>query len=94
MVVAFEPHCDLFLRLKEHIALNELADVQALDVALGAVEDSRLLFEVPSVSIGRGSSVDPGLQGRPAGEGARAPPRFRSVSVDLRSAVEDRCRRV
>jgi FkbM family methyltransferase len=59
-VIAIEAHPATFLRLKRNIELNEFANVEALNLAAGAVnQDDRPIYDVPSMSIGRASLIEP-----------------------------------
>lgn len=58
-VLALEPHPVMFQRLEQNIALNDFANVRAVNVAAGAERDRRPIFDVPSVNIGRASLISP-----------------------------------
>jgi hypothetical protein len=62
--VAIEPHPVLHKRLAHHVALNGLGNITTRQVAAGSARDTKTIFDVPSVSIGRSSLIDPGAEGR------------------------------
>ena len=58
-IVSIEAHPATFQRLLRNIRENGLRNVTMLNVAAGAVEEKRQIFDVPSFSIGRASLIRP-----------------------------------
>jgi FkbM family methyltransferase len=58
VVWAFEPHPDLFPRLKENIRFNDMKQIIPQACALGRKKESALLFDNPHINRGGASLID------------------------------------
>ena len=54
-VVAIEPHPSTYARLIRHIRINRFDNIKPVQIAAGATVERRMLFDFPSVNIGRAS---------------------------------------
>jgi FkbM family methyltransferase len=72
-VVAIEPHPVTFLRLVEHIRINDSRSIRPIQIAAGKEPGQSAIFDAPAVNIGRASLIDPGKGSEFAGK----------VTVDL-----------
>jgi FkbM family methyltransferase len=57
-VIALEPHPVYFNRLREHIEMNAISNIEPFNIAAGTFQETRAIFDVPS-NIGRSSLISP-----------------------------------
>lgn len=72
-VIAIEPHPVYHRRLLDNLALNALANVDAVRIAAGDAVGEATLYDVPEVSIGRSSLIVPDVPHQAAGTVAVEP---------------------